>query len=92
MEIGSNMAGSEVISLTIMSVFFYTCGGLCIFRTGMVVGWARKSYAKNKLVRSHPFSDMITKSWYPVYIRAAGVFVCLWALAIDYLVLFRGFR
>jgi hypothetical protein len=31
------------------------------------------------------------KPWYPIYIRSAGIFIWLWALAIDYLVLFRGF-
>ena len=30
------------------------------------------------------YSNLITKSWYPVDIRCAGVFIWLWALTIDY--------
>ncbi|HET9408331.1 MAG TPA: hypothetical protein VFO39_13910 [Candidatus Sulfotelmatobacter sp.] len=86
------MTKSGAIALAVMSVFFYTCGGLCVFKTKMLVGWAQKNYNKSKLVRAYPFSDMVTKPWYPAYIRGAGIFIWLWALTIDYLVLFRGFR
>ncbi len=62
-----------------MSVVFYLCGGLCVFKTKMLVAWGQKNYAKSKFVQSYPFSSMVTKSWYPVYIRCAGVFIWLWA-------------
>jgi hypothetical protein len=83
---------SGAIGLAVMSAVFYICGGLCIFKTKMLVGWGQRSYAKSKFVQGYPFSSMVTKSWYPVYIRCAGVFIWVWALAIDYLVLFRGFH
>lgn len=86
------MTTSEAIALAVVSAVFYVCGGLCIFKTRMLVGWAQRSYAKSKLVRSYPFSNMVTKPWYPVYIRCAGVFTWLWALTIDYLALFHGFH
>ncbi len=86
------MTTSGAISLAVVSLVFYVCGGLCIFKTKMLVGWGRGTYTKNKFVQSYPFSNMVTKPWYPVYIRCAGVFIWLWALAIDYLVLFRGFH
>jgi hypothetical protein len=71
--------------------FFYVCGALCIFKTNMLVGWAQRNYTKSKFVKAYPFSGMVMKPWYPIYIRSAGIFIWLWALAIDYLVLFRGF-
>ena len=86
------MTTSEAIWLAFGTLVFYVCGGLCIFKTKMLVSWGRESYAKSKFVRSYPFSNMVTKAWYPVYIRCAGVFIWLWALAFDCLVLFRGFR
>jgi hypothetical protein len=86
------MTGSKAIWLAVISLAFYACGALCIFRTSMLVGWAQKNYTKSKFVQAYPFSGMVMKPWYPTYIRAAGIFIWLWALAIDYLVLFRGFR
>jgi hypothetical protein len=78
-----------------MSVFFYICGGLCLFKTRMLIGWAQRNYHRGKFAKlagASAFSDMVTKPWYPVIIRCAGIFICLWALTIDYLVLFRGFH
>ena len=86
------MTTSGAIAVAAMSVFFYVGGSLCIFKTKLLVAWGERSYAKSKFVRSYPLSSMVTKPWYPVYIRCAGVFIWLWALTIDYLVLFRGFQ
>ena len=87
-----SMTLSGAIWITVISVGFYVFGGLCVLKTGMVVGWAQKNYTKSKLVQAYPFSNMVMKPWYTLYIRCAGVFVWLVALAIDCLVLFRGFR
>ena len=86
------MTTSGDIALAVLSVVFYVCGGLCIFKTKLLVAWRQSSYTKSKFVQSYPFFNMVTKSWYPVYIRCAGVFIWLWALTVDYLVLFRGFH
>jgi hypothetical protein len=86
------MTTSAIIWLVVMSLFFYICGGLCIFKTNTLVGWAQRNYAKSKFVQAYPFSGMVMKPWYPTYIRVAGIFIWLWALGIDSLVLFRGFR
>lgn len=40
-----------------MSVVFYVCGGLCIFKTNMLVAWGQRSYAKRKFVQSSPLSS-----------------------------------
>jgi hypothetical protein len=86
------MTTSKAIWLAVMSLGFYVCGGLCIFKTNLLVGWGRRNYTKNKFVQAYPSSGIVMKPWYPIYIRGAGVFIWLWALALDYLVLFRGFR
>jgi hypothetical protein len=87
------MTTSGAISLAVVSLVFYVCGGLCIFKTKMLVAWAQRSYAKSsRFAQSYPFSSIVTKPWYPALIRSAGVFIWLWALTIDYLVLFRGFH
>jgi len=86
------MTTSKAISLAMMSLLFYVCGGLCIFKTKMLVGFAQRNYTRSKFVQAYPFANMVMKPWYPVYIRCAGVFIWLWALAIDCLVLFGGFR
>jgi hypothetical protein len=86
------MTRSGAIGLTVMSAVFYICGGLCILRTKILAGWGQKSYVKSKFIQGYPLSSMVTKPWYPVYIRCAGVFIWVWALAIDYLALFHGFH
>ena len=86
------MTTSDLIPLVLLSLFFYVCGGLCIFKTKMLVEWAQRSYTRSRFVRAYPFSNTVMKSWYPVYIRCAGVFIWLWALAIDCMVLFGRFR
>ena len=86
------MPASKVVLLVVLSLGFYACGALCIFKTKMLVGWAQKNYSKSKFVQAYPFSGMVMKPWYPTYIRGAGIFIFLWALAIDCLVLFGPFR
>jgi hypothetical protein len=78
--------------LVVMSLGFAVCGWLCVFKTSAVVGFGRKNYEKNKFVRSYPFSNMVIKPWYPIFIRCAGVFIWFWALAIIYTVVFLHFH
>jgi hypothetical protein len=54
------------------------------------VTWGRK-YAKTKFAWS-PFSGIPMQSGYPTYIRCAGIFLWLWAIAIIYAVFFLHFR
>ena len=87
------MATFKAIWFVIMVAGFVVCGWLCLCRTNMLVTWARRNYAKSsKFVQAYPFSNMVMKPWYPTYIRGAGIFIWLWALAIVYLVVFRNFR
>jgi hypothetical protein len=85
------MTTSKIIPLAGLSLAFYACGGFCILKTSTVVGWARRNYTQSKFAQAYPLSGMIMKPWYPAFIVAAGIFICLWSLMIDYLFLFRGF-
>jgi hypothetical protein len=71
--------------VTVISVFA-VCGWFCVFRTETLVTRGRKNYEENKLVQARPFSHMMQKPWYPTFIRCAGIFLWLWALAILFLV------
>jgi len=78
--------------LVIMVLVFGVCGWLCVFRTNMLVTWGRKNYEKSKFIQAYPFSNVVLKPWYPTYIRCAGIFIWLWAIAITYAVVFLHFR
>jgi hypothetical protein len=86
------MTTSKIIWLVILSLGFAVCGWLCVFRTNMLVTWGRRPYEKSKFVRAYPFSNIVMKPWYPTYIRCAGIFIWLWALAVIYLVTMHNFR
>jgi len=86
------MPASKMIPLVVISIAFYVCGALLIFRTRMFVELGRRSYGKSRFAQASPLSSIVMKPSYGTFIRAAGVFVWLWALAIDCAVLFGGFR
>lgn len=77
----------KTVWLALMSLFFYVSGWLCIFKTNMLANRGRVTYGKSKLIHSLPSSKIVRSPRYPAYIRCAGVFIWLWALAFDYLVL-----
>jgi hypothetical protein len=68
---------------------FGYCGWLCLFRTNKVVGWGRKNYARSKFAQSLPTASLVTKPWYPIYIRCAGVFIWLWAVFVFFVIAFH---
>ncbi len=76
---------SHLVGPLIMAVVVGACGWLCIFRTSMLVNWGRTNHAKSKLVQAYPFSSLVLKPWYPVYIRCAGIFI--WVFDLAFLVL-----
>jgi hypothetical protein len=74
----------------LLSLFFYICGWLFIFKTNALVSYGRANYAKSRFVKTTvPSLKLIESHWYPTYIRCAGVFIWLWALGFDCLFLFK---
>jgi hypothetical protein len=84
------MTTFKAIWFVIMILGFAVCGWLCVFRTDMLVTWGRKN-AKTKFAWS-PFSSIPMKPQYPIYIRCAGIFLWLCAIAIIYAVVFLHLR
>jgi hypothetical protein len=85
------MPTSKIIPLAVINIAYYVCGALLIFRTRMLVELGRGNYGKSRLAQASPLSSIVMKPSYPTFIRGAGIFVWLWALAIDCAVLFGGF-
>jgi hypothetical protein len=83
----ASFAGRTV--MFILAVGLAVCGWLCVYKTDVLVRRQRRRYEEHWWIRAYPFSSMVMKSWYPTYLRCAGVLVWIWDLAIVYLVWFR---
>jgi hypothetical protein len=68
------MTASEFAAalLTVSALAF--CGWICLFKTSMLVGWGRGTYARSRVTRAYPFSSKVQKSWYPTCLRCMGIF------------------
>jgi hypothetical protein len=86
------MTATHVVSQILINLFFGVCGWFCIFRPTMLVNMGQKNYARSKLARSAPNSNMVFKPWYPTLIRCAGIFIWLWAAAFDFVAFKARFR
>jgi len=87
------MTFSDAISVAVLSILFYFCGALFIFKTKMLVERGQKNHEKYLVIRKYfHVPDMTLNPRYATYIRCAGVFVWLWALAFDCLVLYSLFH
>jgi len=64
-------------------------GWICIYKTDALVTRQRRQYEKYAFVRFNPFAGMVTKSWYPAYLRVSGVCIWLWDITLIYLFWFR---
>ena len=86
------MTISQVVLLVLTNLVLASLGALSIFKTPMIVRWARENYEKSKIVRAYPLSSTVLKPWYPTYIRCAGIVSWLFAIALDYLFLSRNIQ
>ena len=84
------MTTFKAIWFVVTILGFAVSGWLCVFRTDVLVKWGRKN-AKAKFAWS-PFASIPMKPRYPTYIRCAGIFLWLWAIAIIYAVVVLDFR
>jgi len=51
------------------------CSALCITEPDKIADWARRRYSKSsKFTQSLPLARMVTKEWYPTYLRFTGLF------------------
>ncbi len=81
-------AGATVVMLILIAGLAIT-GWFCIYKTDVLVRRARRQYEKYTIVRIPPLSSMVTKDWYPTYLRFFGVLVWIWDIVLIYLVWFH---
>lgn len=73
------MTVSAITATAIAAFGLASVGWMCLFKTSTVVRWARTNYARSKVTRAYPFSNLVEKTWYPTYLRCMGVFASLFA-------------
>lgn len=67
----------NIIFLVILACFglaLTAFSTLCIVSPNMVAGYYRRQYHKSKLTQKLPFSSMILRPWFLIFLRVAGVF------------------
>jgi hypothetical protein len=64
-------------------------GWACLFRTRILVEYARQRYERsNRFIKAWPGHGTVMKSWYPGYLRSMGIFVWSFDLLIIMVVFF----
>jgi hypothetical protein len=82
----------KLCSLVFMAAALACLGGVCVFNPIAIVKVAQRNYARSRLTRAWPFSNMVLKSWYPAYLRFMGFFAWAFAGLLIYAILKGGFE
>ena len=69
------LVGLAVIALVVL-------GCACLFRTTALVEWARTHHQRSRIIQAWPFSNLVLKSWYPIYLRGMGIYALLIAILV----------
>ena len=83
------MATGQTVVMLALVVGLAITGWLCFYKADALAARQRRQYEKYAFVRLNPFSSMVTKSWYPTYLRVSGVLIWLWDITLVYLIWFR---
>ena len=68
--------GFAVIALVVL-------GCACLFRTTVLVEWARKDYLRStRNIQAWSSTAIVMKDWFPMYLRGMGVFALLIAILV----------
>ena len=76
------------VLLLVINALMAVLGWRYLFRTDAVVAAARARHEKKRLQRNSLSPGMVTESWYPTYVRCAGVALWLCDLFLVYFVWF----
>jgi hypothetical protein len=75
----------KVLFLGLVVIALVVLGCACLFRTTVLVEWARTRYQRSsRIVQAWPFSNLVLKPWYPTYLRGMGVYALLIAILVVY--------
>ena len=81
--IGLDFPKLLLLGLTVVALV--ALGYACLFRTTVLVDWARRRYQRSsRIVQAWPFSNLVLKPWYPTYLRGMGVYALLTAILVGY--------
>ena len=70
--------------------FLATTGTFLIIKPEKLAAYDRKRYqARSKFLQNWPGSNMVMKSWYPLYLRIHGVVCWLFAFVFIYAIVIR---
>jgi hypothetical protein len=76
------------VLLLVINVLMAVVGWRYLFRTDVVVAEARTRQEKKQWTQVSVSSSLATKSWYPTYIRCAGVVLWVFDLFLIYFLWF----
>ena len=71
----------QTVLLMVCTLFFAGYAWFLIFRPNLLARKVRESIEKRNLEDNPLARYMICQSWYPTFLRCAGVFIWLWATA-----------
>ena len=83
------MTTGETVVMGALVVGLAITGWLCIYKAEALAERQRKQFEKYGIVRFNPFAAIVTKSWYPTYLRVSGALIWLWDILLVYLIWFR---
>jgi hypothetical protein len=67
------------------AVILLTLGGFfSIFKPERMQAWFRRQHNGSKFLQNYPFAKLISKPWYPTYLRFMGVWAWMLALFFAY--------
>lgn len=71
------------LGLVVIALVVLSCA--CLFRTTALVEWVRKDYLRSsRVVQAWPFSNLVLKPWFPIYLRMMGIYALLIAILVAY--------
>lgn len=76
---------SKLLFLGLLVIALVVLGLVCLFRTTVLVEWVRKDYLRSsRVVQAWPFSNLVLKPWFPIYLRLMGIYALLIAILVAY--------
>jgi hypothetical protein len=71
----------KILFLGFVVIALVVLGCVCLFRTTVLVEWARKDFLRSsRFVQAWPGTNLVMKSWFPMYLRGMGIYALLIAI------------
>jgi hypothetical protein len=75
----------KLLFLALVVIALVVLGCSCLFKTTALVEWTRMRYQRSsRLVQAWPFSNLVLRPWFPIYLRWMGVYALLIAIIVAY--------